>query len=290
MTDHPPGLIPHDVSTAHFHAVLRHILIRHSEKHAIGYQTTTRAILDHSLDIGVDSEAFDNLNWEDIRDVIKKGRRLGEQKLVLLLSYLRAKEPELTKSLDTLGEAERIGEALFDFYIPPIYTFGTYDNAELMSRLNLHDIYFMMTKHGSSKIGFTASPKRMDRYLSLRKAEGLPFLLAHEFSLSPDGVDQRGTDEQRNLYSGICVPAPDVVVIQLRSVKFRNFRTLVLREHDKSAFQVVELHIPKNGIRTLQESKKKRALIGPYQAQRIEKDIKIRAQVTEYLDKIGIGI
>lgn len=246
--------------------------------------------MDHGLDIGADVESYDNLNWEDIRDVIKKGRRLGDDKLSLLLPYLRAAEPELTKSLEYLGEAERIGEALFDFYIPPVYSFGTYDNAELMTRLQLHDIYFLMTNHGSSKIGFTARPKRMDRYLVLRKAEGLPFLLAHEFSLSPDEVDQRGTDEHRHLYSGICVPAPDIVVVHLRSLKYRNFRILVLQEHEKSSFRVIELHIPKNGLRTLEASKKKRALIGPYQAQRINTDIPARAQIIEYLDKIGLEV
>lgn len=276
--------------SGHYHQTIRHILLRHASKREFGYQTLVRRMLECAIEQNLDSVGYDHFNWEDIRDVMKKGRWLGDEKAALLQTYLEVEEPDLMRSLDQTEFIERIGDAFSDFYIPEIFQPGTWDNAELRARLKLHDAYMFQTDHGSSKPTFASRPKSVDRYLILREAEGLPFLIAHEFSLIADERARRSSDEMTNLYGGFCLPTPDYVVVHSRSLKYRNFRFLVLKQHDQKQFQVSEIHIPKSGKRTLNAGKRPRSLIGPYKAFRLTRHSEHFEFLEEYLDKIGIGM
>lgn len=59
------------------------------EQMGFGYRTLAKAVYTSLSDTDVDVDALDRLNWEDVRDVVKKGRRLGDSKLNVLVRYLR---------------------------------------------------------------------------------------------------------------------------------------------------------------------------------------------------------
>lgn len=278
--------------TAHFHQTARHILMRHCSKYGIGYQGIINAMSAPERASTIDRKVFDDFNWEDIRDVLKKGRWLGDEKLDALVTYLTEKEAELCRSLDMLGVIERLGEAFTDFYVPPPFSSGTYAGSEIRQRLKLHDVYRLATDHGSPKpmtFGPTF-PKDVDRFLVLREAEGFPFLLSHEFSIPSNDRARHTGDWMSNLYGGFCLPAPDFVIIHSRGVKYRNFRTLAFREEEHHTFSVLELHMPKITKRVKSLSGRERSFVGPYRAYRLQDNSKTIQLIEEYIDMIWYTI
>lgn len=216
------------VYTSFFHSQMRHTLTKHMAKRgkAYGYNSVVKDLLHPSRLRRYSSERSEEFlkfwEWDVVRDIVTKGRRVSDKMLELLIDYLKEVEPEQVRRFDGMGAIQSIGEALCDFYLSKNPGADDAYSGALV-RQKASGLYIASIDPPNGRIGWRSdAPLRASRILSMYPMDGYDFLVCHQFNLCLDG-----SEFPLQLYYGLGLIHGPNVMLHLRQARYNLPRCFV---------------------------------------------------------------
>ncbi|MEE1655688.1 hypothetical protein VB618_05725 [Microvirga sp. CF3062] len=170
--------------TSFFFECLRYTLVKHMQSRRRGYQTILTLMLseERQARYNYSTEISDKWRWEYLRDIVKKGLFLSDEMMRPLISYILEEEPESQLHFNQSAYIERVGGKLADFFLLPALKETGYDQARLRQVADIEGFYAAFNGPFPGPV----LPENWTLILSIKWAEGTPFLVITSFCVEPD--------------------------------------------------------------------------------------------------------